>query len=66
MIEEDRYCIDILIQISAATGALQGVAVGMFGGHLRHCVTEALADGGSNAEEKLTEAMAALERLVKS
>ncbi len=66
MVEEDRYCIDVLTQVSAATKALQSVAVGMFDDHLRHCVAEAVAAGGSEAEQKLTEATAAVERLVKS
>lgn len=41
MIEDDRYCIDVLAQVSAATRALQGVAVGLMEDHLRHCVTAA-------------------------
>ena len=66
MIEEDRYCIDVLTQISAATKALQSVAVGMFDDHLRHCVADAVAPGGRDADEKLTEATAAVARLLKS
>jgi DNA-binding FrmR family transcriptional regulator len=66
MVEDDRYCIDVLTQISAATKALQSVAIGMFDDHLRHCVADALATGGSEADLKLTEASAAVERLLKS
>ena len=66
MVDEDRYCIDVLTQISAANRALQSVAVGMFDDHLRHCVADAVAAGGSDADEKLTEASAAVERLLKS
>jgi DNA-binding FrmR family transcriptional regulator len=66
MVEEDRYCIDVLTQISAATKALQSVAVGMFDDHLRHCVADAVAKGGREADQKLTEATAAVERLLKS
>ena len=66
MVEEDRYCIDVLTQISAANRALQSVAVGMFDDHLRHCVADAVAAGGSDADEKLTGASAAVERLLKS
>lgn len=66
MVEQDRYCIDVLTQISAATKALQGVALGMFDDHLRHCVADAVAKGGRDAEAKLTEATAAVERLLKS
>ena len=66
MVEEDRYCIDVLTQIAAATKALQSVAVGMFDDHLRHCVAEAVSAGGRDADLKLTEATAAVERLLKS
>ena len=66
MIEDDRYCIDVLTQISAATKGLQSVAVGMLDDHLRHCVAEAVAAGGPDADRKLTEASAAVERLIKS
>ena len=66
MVEEDRYCIDVLTQISAATKALQSVAVGMFDDHLRHCVAEAVAGGGPDADVKLDEATAAVARLLKS
>lgn len=66
MIEQDTYCIDILTQISAATGALQAVALGLLEGHLSHCVAEASVQGGAEAEEKVKEATAAIARLVRS
>jgi DNA-binding FrmR family transcriptional regulator len=66
MVEDDRYCIDVLTQISAATRALQGVALGMFDDHLRHCVADAVARGGTEAEAKLTEATTVVGRLLKS
>ena len=66
MVEDDRYCIDVLTQISAVTKAMQSVALGMFDDHLRHCVAEAVSVGGREAELKLAEATAAVERLVKS
>ena len=66
MVEDDRYCIDVLTQISAATRGLQSVAVGMLDDHLRHCVVDAAAKGGREGEEKLTEATAAIERLLKT
>lgn len=65
MVEDDRYCIDVLTQVSAATKALQGVALALLDDHLRHCVTEAVATG-TDAEAKVAEASAAIERLVKS
>jgi CsoR family transcriptional regulator, copper-sensing transcriptional repressor len=66
MIDEDKYCIDILTQISAATKALQAVALGLLEEHLGHCVTQALAEGGDSADEKVREASAAIARLVRS
>ena len=66
MIDDDTYCIDVLTQISAVTRALQGVALGLMGDHLGHCVAEAIAEGGDDADEKLAEATAAIRRLVRS
>lgn len=66
MVDDDKYCIDVLTQISAVTSALQAVALQLLNDHLGHCVAGALADGGEGAEEKLAEASAAIARLVKS
>ncbi len=66
MIDEEQYCIDILTQISALTSALENVALGLLEDHLRHCVAHAAETGGEVADEKLTEAAAAIRRLVKS
>jgi DNA-binding FrmR family transcriptional regulator len=66
MVEADRYCIDVLTQISAVTKALQSVAVGMLDDHLRHCVADAVSAGGPDRDQKLAEATQAIERLVKS
>lgn len=66
MIENDQYCIDILTQVSAATKALETVALSLLGDHLGHCVAEASAAGGPVAAEKLAEANAAIARLVRS
>ena len=66
MIEDDRYCIDVLTQVAAITKALQSVSVGLFDDHLRHCVADAVAAGGVEADRKLTEATAAVQRLLKS
>lgn len=66
MIDEDKYCIDILTQISAANSALQSVALALLNEHISHCVTNAVAAGGSEAEAKLAEASAAIARLVRS
>jgi CsoR family transcriptional regulator, copper-sensing transcriptional repressor len=66
MVENDEYCIDILTQISAATKALQAVSLGLMDEHLRHCVAEAIAEGGTSAEAKVREASDAIARLVRS
>jgi DNA-binding FrmR family transcriptional regulator len=66
MVDEDVYCIEILTQISAATKALESVALGLLDGHLSHCVRQAIASGGPEAEEKVAEASAAIARLVRS
>ena len=66
MVSDDKYCIDILTQVSAATRALQSVALGLMEDHLGHCVTEAAAEGGEAAAEKVREASDAIARLVRS
>jgi len=66
MVDEDTYCIDVLTQISAATKALEAVALNLLEGHLHHCVQEAITEGGPEADEKITEAAAAVRRLVRS
>ncbi|WP_299304860.1 metal-sensitive transcriptional regulator [uncultured Brachybacterium sp.] len=66
MVDEEKYCIDILTQISALKSALDGVAMGLLDDHLQHCVLDAARTGGDDAEEKLKEASAAIARLVRS
>lgn len=66
MVDEDVYCIDVLTQVSAATRALQSVALGLLEDHLSHCVAEAVEQGGPEADEKVKEASAAIARLVRS
>jgi CsoR family transcriptional regulator, copper-sensing transcriptional repressor len=66
MVEDDKYCIDILTQVSAATKALEAFALAMLDEHLRHCVSRAVHEGGQEADDKITEASAAIARLVRS
>jgi DNA-binding FrmR family transcriptional regulator len=66
MVQDDEYCIDVLTQVSAATRALQSVALGLLEDHLGHCVTQAVAEGGEAAEAKVREASEAVARLVRS
>lgn len=66
MVESDEYCIDVLTQSAAASKALQSVSLGLIEEHLRHCVAEAMTEGGEVAEEKIKEANDAIARLVRS
>jgi DNA-binding FrmR family transcriptional regulator len=66
MVDEDVYCIDILTQVSAATKALQTVALGLLDDHLSHCVVDAAKAGGPEADAKVKEASDAIARLVRS
>lgn len=65
MIDDDRYCIDVLTQISSVTAALDAVALGLVDEHLRHCVLDAAIENGDERDQKLHEAVAAVERLVR-
>jgi CsoR family transcriptional regulator, copper-sensing transcriptional repressor len=65
MLDEDRYCIDVLTQISSATRALQGVAVNMLDDHVRHCVRDAIDQGPGTADEKVDEALDVIARLIR-
>jgi DNA-binding FrmR family transcriptional regulator len=62
MVEQDRYCIDVLTQISAIQAALDKVALGLLDGHARTCVIGAQAD---QQEERAAELMAAVGRLMR-
>jgi len=66
MIEQDKYCIDILTQISAMTKALESVALGLLDEHLKHCVVNAARAGGAESDHKIAEASQAIARLVRS
>jgi DNA-binding FrmR family transcriptional regulator len=66
MVSDDAYCIDVMTQVSAATRALQSVALELLGDHLGHCVREAVAAGGPDADVKVAEARQAIERLVRA
>ena len=66
MVDTDTYCIDILTQVAAVNKSLQGVAVGLVEDHLGHCVRDAVAAGGTEADEKVAEASAAISRLLRT
>jgi DNA-binding FrmR family transcriptional regulator len=65
MVEEDRYCIDVLTQVSAVTRALQEVALGLLDDHVRHCVLDAARNGSADGEEKLVELAEAMRRALR-
>jgi CsoR family transcriptional regulator, copper-sensing transcriptional repressor len=66
MVEEEVYCIDVLTQVSAATKALESVALQLLEDHLGHCVADATRAGGDEADAKVKEATAAIGRLIRS
>jgi DNA-binding FrmR family transcriptional regulator len=67
MVDDDTYCVDVLTQVSAATKALQSVAMQLLDDHLRHCVAHAVqSDDTVESDRIITEASRAIERLVKS
>ena len=65
MIDEERYCVDVLTQVASVTKALQGVAMGLLDEHLRHCVADAVRTD-EDADAKLSEALGAVERLLRT
>jgi len=66
LVEEDAYCIDVLTQIAAVRSALDAVALKLLADHTNHCVRGALERGGDEAEEKVDELMAAVERFARA
>ena len=65
MVDEDAYCVDILTQVAAVQTALEQVAVNVLDAHVRHCVADAVNDGGAQADDKLDELMVAVRRFAK-
>ena len=67
MVEDERYCIDILTQIAAVSTALESVSVKLLEGHVRHCVAEALAAGDAEvAEQRSEDLLAAVHRFSRT
>lgn len=64
MVEEDRYCIDVLTQVAAVKAALESVSLTLLEDHMEHCVAEAILSG--DGTEKVKELSAAVQRLVRS
>ena len=61
MIDEDKYCIDILTQLNSVLAALKAAGLGILDDHVRHCVRESIEEG--NGDAKIEELMAAVARL---
>jgi len=66
MVSDEAYCVDVLTQIAAATKALDGVALRLLADHTNHCVRDALERGGADADEKVSELVAAVERFSRT
>ncbi len=67
MVDEERYCIDVLTQIAAVTTALDSLAFQLLDAHVNHCVTNAIASGDRKAAaEKTQELLAAVERFART
>ena len=66
MVEDEAYCVDVLTQISAVNKALDGVGVRLLTDHTNHCVRDAVAEGGAEADAKVGELMAAVERFART
>jgi DNA-binding FrmR family transcriptional regulator len=66
MVEDEAYCIDVLTQVAAVTRALEGVSLRLLADHSNHCVRDAVAAGGAEAEEKVDELIAAVERFART
>ncbi|MGI8860730.1 MAG: metal-sensitive transcriptional regulator [Rubrobacteraceae bacterium] len=65
MVDEEAYCVDVLTQISSVVSALEKVGSLVLKAHVQHCVRESIESGGSDADEKIEELMAAVERFLK-
>lgn len=66
MVEDEAYCVDVLTQVAAVTRALEGVSLKLLADHTQHCVRDAVARGGSEAEAKVDELLAAVERFART
>ena len=66
MVEDEAYCVDVLTQVAAVTRALEGVSLKLLADHTGHCVRDAVARGGDEADEKVDELLAAVERFART
>jgi CsoR family transcriptional regulator, copper-sensing transcriptional repressor len=66
MVEDEAYCVEVLTQVAAVTRALEGVSLKLLADHTDHCVRDAVARGGTEADEKIDELLAAVERFART
>ncbi|MQA75228.1 MAG: metal-sensing transcriptional repressor [Solirubrobacterales bacterium] len=66
MVEDEAYCVDVLTQVAAVTKALEGVSLKLLADHTNHCVRDAVERGGDEADEKVDELLAAVERFART
>ncbi len=66
MVADEAYCVDVLTQVAAVSKALEGVSLKLLADHTNHCVRDAVAAGGSDADEKVDELLAAVERFTRA
>ncbi len=66
MVEEEAYCVDVLTQVAAVTKALEGVSLKLLSDHTNHCVRDAVEQGGPEADAKVDELLAAVERFART
>ena len=66
MVEEETYCVDVLTQVAAVTKALEGVSLKLLSDHTNHCVRDAVEQGGPEADAKVDELLAAVERFART
>jgi CsoR family transcriptional regulator, copper-sensing transcriptional repressor len=66
MVDDEAYCVDVLTQVGAVTKALEGVSLKLLTDHTNHCVRDAVERGGEEADEKVDELLAAVERFART
>jgi DNA-binding FrmR family transcriptional regulator len=66
MVDDEAYCVDVLTQVAAVTRALEGVSLKLLSDHTNHCVRDAVERGGSEADAKVDELLAAVDRFART
>jgi DNA-binding FrmR family transcriptional regulator len=66
MVEDEAYCVDVLTQVAAVTRALEGVSLKLLADHTNHCIRDAVAAGGAQADDRIGELLTAVERFART